>query len=417
MRLSVKLAALCAASALIPSIILSTMVLSRASARSREDLNRQLEKEARAAASFFEKRLVEMSAAAAVISDEIQNRAMVSQESKDGKDTGSAAAWSRLQDLLTHAQQRFALDFITVADASGKIIAQRPALDESLLGAQDETELAKKTLAGQGQPIAFAAVERGDRYARLGLDRLVRAAASPVDEALVIESAAPIAGAGGVVVIGQMLNVYYNPRPKTATGFPESLATPLVTEIRQSLFRNASEDAGALVALGNTIVASSISTGEGAGQPPLVGQARDVAGGQQIISQGARSYATAWLPMKSSDGTEVGAIGVARNAAEIEGATSSLRALLVIITAVTTIVSGAIGFLYGYSLATRVNDLSEAASRWSVGDLSTAARDRDPMMSRWIPEFFARDEMSRLAERLEGLRESFRQAIERMRKR
>jgi methyl-accepting chemotaxis protein len=84
---------------------------------------------------------------------------------------------------------------------------------------------------------------------------------------------------------------------------------------------------------------------------------------------------------------------------------------------ITVLVAAAGGFLFGRSLGVRINDLTDATARWSLGDLSATARDRDPMMSRWAPSFMTRDELSRLAEQMEELRQSFRQAIERLRKR
>lgn len=76
----------------------------------------------------------------------------------------------------------------------------------------------------------------------------------------------------------------------------------------------------------------------------------------------------------------------------------------------------AAGFMFGRGLGARLEDLTQAASRWSLGELSTPARDRDPLLSRWIPTELLRDEINQLAEQLDQMRESFRQAIERMRK-
>jgi hypothetical protein len=61
--------------------------------------------------------------------------------------------------------------------------------------------------------------------------------------------------------------------------------------------------------------------------------------------------------------------------------------------------------------------LRDAAGRWGLGDLSTPAKDREPFLARWIPTEYLRDEINQLAEQLEEMRETFRQALERMRKR
>jgi hypothetical protein len=419
MRLSIKLGALCAIAALVPSVIAAVIVPSKVASEAAASTTRQLEKDSRAAAALYEKRLAEMGAAAARLADQIASRAMVSEESGD---RNQPSARARLEDLLTHAQNDLSLDFITVADPQSRIIAQRPTSDQSLLGAEDQGPVAAKMASGATEPVASAVIERGERYGRLGLDRMVRVAGGAgVDEALVIEAAAPILSSGrvsGFVVIGQMLNVYYNPRPKSADGVFTSLQTPLVAEIKQTLYRGPEEDAGALVSLNNIVIASSIPQQGAAAaaqpEPPLVGAAREAG---PVISRQGRSYVVAWQPLKTVDGSEVGAVGVARPAAELSGASGSARAIMIVIAALGTALAGGVGFLLGHSIATRINDLDEAAGRWSVGELSTVARDRDPMMSKWVPGFVARDEISRLAGRLEEMRASFRQAIERLRKR
>jgi methyl-accepting chemotaxis protein len=108
---------------------------------------------------------------------------------------------------------------------------------------------------------------------------------------------------------------------------------------------------------------------------------------------------------------------VSRNARALAGATSTVRTTLLLIAAIAVLLAGAGGFLYGRALGLRLEGLNEAVTRWSVGELSAPAKDRDPMMMRWLAGFTSRDEISRLAANLEQMRESFRQAIDRMRRR
>jgi HAMP domain-containing protein len=81
------------------------------------------------------------------------------------------------------------------------------------------------------------------------------------------------------------------------------------------------------------------------------------------------------------------------------------------------VLAGAAGFVFGLSLGDRLNNLTDVASRWSLGELSAPARDGTPILSRWIPAEYLRDEVNRLAQQLDQMRDSFRQAIERMKKR
>jgi HAMP domain-containing protein len=418
MRLSLKLAALCATVAVIPILILLLIVLSEVSTQAREQALEQLRSDARAAAALCEKRQIEMRAAAQALAEEIANRALVS---GDNLDRNNPAAWARLQDMLPRAQTEASLDFVIVTDPLGRVIARhndRPALGETLLGA-DKNALAEKVIAGGNLPVASCAIERGERYERLGLDRIAQvhlSDGSTVDEALMIEAATPIFSGGrfvGVVLIGQMLNTYYKPRAGT-----EALQTPLIAEARQTLFRNGEEDAGALIALGKGIVASSVPPArESTSDPALAGMLHDDTRTEETLRVGSRDYNVCWKPLKSFDGTSVGAIGIARPATEAEGATGSVRTTVVLIGALALLLGGGAGFFFGRVLAARVDEMTQAANRWSLGEMSIPAMGSEPFLAKWIPPEFLRDEINLLGEQLDRMRESFRQAIDRMRKR
>lgn len=421
MRLSLKLGALCAAAAFVPLFIISLIIQSEVSAHARQNALEQLRSDARAAGSLADKRQVELRAAAQALADDIANRALVS---SDNLDRNNPAAWARLQDLLPRAQNENSLDFVIVTDPLGRVTARqndRPVTGETVLSAGDQNPIAERVIAGGNLPLASCVIERGERYTRLGLDRVAQvrlADGSTVDEALMIEAGAPIFSSGrfvGVVLIGQMLNTYYKPRTS-----PNMLQTPLVAEARQTLYRAAEEDAGAVIALGSAIVASSLppdSTRESSGGPPLIGAFHDTSKTEETFGNGARSYGVAWHPLKSLDGAVIGAIGVARPARERAGTVTAIRTTTIVISALVTLGAFGAGFMFGRGLGSRLDDLKQAASRWSLGELSTPASDRDPLLVRWIPREFLRDEINGLAEQLELLRESFRQAIERIRKR
>ncbi len=417
MRLSLKLGAICAVAALLPLIIALLILLPQIASHARQQAIENLQSDSRAAAGLYEKRLIEMRLAAQRLADDVANRTVAS---NDAANAGGPPAWARLQDMLPRAINDYGLDFAIIADTQGRVIARhndRPAPGETLLGAEDKNPLAEKIVSGGNQLIASAVVERGERLARLGLDRVAQVRMtddSTVEEALIVEAAAPVIIAGrvmGLALIGQMLNNYSKTRPGAS-----SLQTPLVAEVRQTLYRNAQMDQGAVIAYGPAIVASSFPPASGE-VSPLVGSRRDSAQSEEIIRLGERGYMAAWQPIKSLDNAEIAAIGVAQNATELEGEKNAARATLIAIAAIAFALAGVGGFFYGRALAVRLEDLTQAASRWSVGELSAAAKDRDPMMSKWIPSAVARDEISRLAAQLEQMRESFRQAIERLRKR
>ncbi len=425
MRLSEKTGALCAVVAALPILIASALALSEIDSYFSSQAARQLEGNARAALSIYEKRLVEMRTAAQGLADEIAAVALVGGENQE-----QAAAAARLQDILRRAQDAYSLDLLVVADPQGQVRARhngRPAAGETLLAPDDKHLLVNLVLSGDGQSVASGIIERGARYSQLELGAIVEAgqAEGPAgDQALMVEAASPILNANrvvGCVLIGQMLNTYFMPRPGAGSSFPASLRAPLVVEIRQAFERGADEDAGVLIAMADKVVASSIPPAKGAQDgrqlPPLVGAARAARAGRSTLREGGREYEVAWQPLKSLDGAELGAIGVAQSKDSFSGPVKSVRATFITVGVIAVLVAAAGGFLFGRALAVRINDLREVTARWSLGDLSATARDRDPMMTRWVPSFITRDDLTRLAEQMEELRQSFRQAIERLRRR
>ena len=419
MRLSLKLGALCAATAFFPLVIISILILPQVATHSRQQALEQLRSDARVAASLSEKRLSELRAAALAFADEVANHALVSSDAH-GDNPG---AWARLQDLLPRIQNEASLDFVIVTDPLGRVIArhnERPLPGETLLGASDRSPVVQKVIAGGNQPVSSCVIENGERYARLGLDRIAQVRlsdGSTLDAALMLEAGAPIFSSGrfvGVVLIGQMLNTYYKARAGSSP-----LQTPLIAEARQVLFRGGEEDAGALIALDKAIVASSVppDSTESTSGPALVGMRHNTAAVEESVQSGTRSYSVAWQPLKAIDGTAIGAIGIARPAKELEGPAESVRATLVVVGAIVSLLAGGLGFIFGRGLGARLEDLKDAASRWGLGDLSTSAKDREPFLAKWIPNELLRDEVNQLAEQLDQMRESFRQAIERIRKR
>jgi hypothetical protein len=417
MRLSLKLGALCAAAAAFPLIIASLVVFSQISSHWRGQSLDQLKGDARAASAIYEKRMVEMRGAAQRLADEIAIQGLMGSDSADHNNS----SWSKLQDMLPKAQNDLFLDFLIITDAQGRVMARhndRPAPGETLLG-EDKNAVAEKVLS-TGKPGAATAVERGERYARLGLDRVAPVKlkdGSMLNEALMIEAGAPIwsnGRASGSVLIGQMLNTYYKPRAGAS-----SLQTPLVAEIRQALNRSPDEDGGALIALGAAIVTSSIpvSTRGDTTTPPLTGAAHDPAKTEETLQSGDHEYSVAWQPLKSLDGAQLGAVGIARPAGEIDNSLGSSRTSMMVIGLIVTLAAGAAGFVWGRSMGLRLDDLAQAATRWRVGELSMPARNGDRPLPDWIPNGLVRDEISHLADELDEMRESFRQAIERLRKR
>lgn len=419
MRLSIKLGALCAGVAIVPVAAASIVVLQRVPSPQPMPDTSAIQASSRTALLAYEKRLEQMRLAAQYLANEIGLKVLA-----DGGASGppSGPRLARLQDLLSRARDELSLDFVVIADKTGHVIARHndaPGSGETLPQSSSRNSIAGKVIADGTQlrlsPQAAAAVERGEVLTRLWLDkaaRVTRVDGSTLDEALIIESAAPVFSSGqfnGAVLIGQMLNNYYVARPGSSL-----LQTPLIAEVKQTVFPGTDSEGGALIAIGDTVVASSVRDPSVA-HPVLLGAQCNPGSADQIVKWGSRRYLIAWQPLKSFDGNIIGAIGVAAPVVEpVITAAAGLR-LAGSFAGIGVLLALAIGLLAGRALASRVNSLSDAVTRMSVGELSSTVRDA--MGLNGSADQVRRDEIGRLAAHLDQMRESFRQAIERLRRR
>lgn len=409
MRLSVKLGVLCAAAAVAPLVIASIAVVPRLPSRKPDYPIERLQSNARTALSLYEKRLEQMRLAAQHLANEMSIKILGGASSES-----ETTRLARTQDLLTRARDELALDFLIVTDKTGQVIARhndRPAPGESLL-APNKNLMVDSVISGirdsHTSPLAGCIVETGDQLRKLWVDNATidREDGSSLTEGLVIEAAAPIfSGSGfqGTILIGQMLNKYNVGR----TG----AKNPLVAEVRQTLFGGSDREGGALIALGDTIIASSVR--DASTKTLLVGLRRDasVQEGEETLSNGSHKYLVYWQPLRSSGGSTVGSLGACVLLVEPGWAAANAIKLAAMIAVGAVLLLGLSGLLVGRALASRINSLSEAVGRMSVGELSTTVKDISANGSR------PADEIGRLADQLEQMRESFRQAIERLRKR
>jgi HAMP domain-containing protein len=404
-------------------------VSSVSAARARQTL----EAYSRAARSIYEKRSAELLTAAHRVADEVIERAIVG----GANERDPAAAWARLQDMLPRAQNEMGLDFLLITDATGRVVARhndRPSPTESVSGPDYKNPLMDAVMTEARQrrnsPAAAAVVEQGEFLVRVGLDRIAqvpRDDGSKLDEALMIEAAVPIFVAGrlaGAVLIGQLVNNLYKTRPGAS-----SLQTPLVAEIRQTIFRGSDVETanvgGGLVSLGDTIISSSVpvsASSPNTGAEVALRGLRRAGGAEQVLGDQNGQYRVAWQPIKSLDGTAIGSVGVAVPADEQTQLARGVATAFLIVGVIGALVAGFAGYLAGRLLGSRLNWLTDAAGRMSVGELGTPIADlsrplgRPPLGRPWFASMM-RDEISRLAEQMDEMRESFKQAIERLRKR
>ena len=443
MRLSIKTALLGAAACVIPVAISSLILLPPLSAEWREKAAGRRQESLRASAAILEKRLGDLRSATQRLAEEVGFAAL----SEGTGAAGISPARSRVQDLLARARDEYALDFLLIADPKGRITARNndvPGPSEDLLQPEHANALAEMAIASgsrqQGTAIAAAAVEGGLFLKRMWLDKIavVKTDGGVMNEALMLEAAAPVFVSGrfaGIVLVGQMLNNYH-------AGLGSQLGaatvqTPLIAEIKQILRPEPEEDWGALVALREVIIASGLRNGR-SGEPLLKGARHDLNAAEESFKAEDRVYSAAWLPIKSARGDKIGALGVATAAAEIVGPAQTARNSLMAVAIGALVAGGLLGLLFGGAISSRINRLIGAVNRMSLGELSVSISDRVPRNrsnndqtngadvsleaavfeeSEKTAVSSEHDEIERLAEQLDFMRESFRQAIERIRRR
>ena len=427
MRLSIKVALICAIAAAVPLIVSSVIITRSASANVREAAIKKSQSQCAAAASMYEKRLLEMRSATQALADAISVNALL-----DGTGQGEAGpARARLQDLLTHARDDFSLDFLIVTDAAGNVVARHndvPAAGETISMIDKGDPIAQRVLESgsrsQVSPLTAGVVESSDFLSKMWMDKSAKVTGSTQNGALVVEAGAPIFTAGrfsGVLLAGQMLNNYFLMKPGAS-----SIRTPLVAEIREKLLAG-SESSGALIALGDTVVASSV-VGTAGGEPLFKGMKCRPGESFETLNGNGVEYGVAWKPVivvNAGGSLDKAAVGVAIPLEQLfRGSTSAFNALAAAL-GLDLLLAGMAGLLFGRIISRRLNSLTEAVRRMSVGDLGTSVSETDSAEAAGGSSFFnisangsgSKDEIGALAYLLDQMRESFRQAIERQRKR
>lgn len=426
MRLSVKVALITALAGAAPLIISSILISNSYSGAERQFATRRMEAQSLAAKTIYDQRLFEVRSAVQAVADLIGSANLLDSASL-------AASRARLQDLLTRARDEYSLDFLVVADATGKVVARHndiPAAGE-MIGdiAKSNPVQARAFEAGshlQSTSSSASVIETGNFLSRLWLDKAAHVEGSDVQAALMIEGGAPILSSGrfaGTLLVGQMVNNYYVARQGA-----NSIQTPVVTEARDKVVATAG--GGVLVALGNSVIASSITESAGT-SPVLKGAKCNPDSSFQTLKSGGKEYAISWQKIKtldSSGGAQIAAVGAALPAQAAFGSGVGVQLALLFAILLDLLMGAASGFLFGRLVSARIGDLNESVRRMSVGDLGTPVSEKEPVeemaSTGWkgkLGSFLRRldegDEIASLGARLEHLRESFRQAIERQRKR
>ncbi len=311
----------------------------------------------------------------------------------------------RLQELL---ERRAAdVDFIVVTDISGRVLLRSngaPTPGETMKDNPLVLDTLNKLESRQPEAVAAATQaspvkEDAEVLKRLGLDQQAKMRTSDGQElstGLAVEGVAPItAGESrlGLVVAGLLVN---NAR--------EDRSVP--SEIKRALYPELQDKAATSILLDQVIVSTTF---------PNEGQA---ARGLQLKRKlpsdkpeaytdlvGNTEYRTAYMPLKSVDSKIVGYVGVAIQESYFSEIVNTVLYLIIGIVLFFLAVAVGAAAVISQRLTQPIIQLTEAADRISLGELDVAITTSTG------------DEIGKLAESLERMRTSLKQAIERLRRR
>jgi methyl-accepting chemotaxis protein len=305
----------------------------------------------------------------------------------------------RLQKLLETRVGNDAVDFAAVLDTKGKTLMRHngkpdggESMSENALVRQSRNKLEEKGSSNVFAEAVLESVLKEDRETlkRFGLDQ--QAAVPGGDgSGLMIEAVAPVVtGANhlGFVVVGLLVN---NAKQERS----------VANEIKQTLYQNLPTEAISVILLDTLTVASNNPAAVGAklGSESL----KDGVASTNVIRNDG--YFTAFKDIKDPDGRSIGRVGVGLTESYVG---QPLRYALLSI-AVATLISLVGGVVMAIFLSQRLTQpiirLTEAANRISLGELDDAIAVASD------------DEIGQLAESLERMRISLKQAIERLRRR
>lgn len=309
----------------------------------------------------------------------------------------------RLASLLTSAQQAGNIDFIVVTDSKGNIIARQAEgeaggslSDNALVVSIQNAVTASRTYA-QSSSIK----ESAEKIKLLAGEKLaqraeIKAEGRSITDGLMIEAAAPITNNNGrllgIVLAGLLVN-----------NAPQDRA--VIEDIKTKLYPSLPDFSGASITLNDVI----ISTNMPIQQNGALGKRTTVAVSDvpktSVETFNDEAYKSAYVPIKDISQQVIGRVGVQVKQSWFNAVLN--KVLLIIVLIVLVFILGAIGVaIYAAQKLTKpIMELTEASNNISLGKLDESIQIKSD------------DEIGQLAEALERMRISLKQALDRLRSR
>lgn len=306
----------------------------------------------------------------------------------------------RLATLLAGAQQAGNVDFIVVTDSKGNIIARQAGgqatgsiSDNPLIVSVQNSVTASRTYA-QSSSVKESAEKlnllAGEEFSKRAE---IKAEGRSITDGLVIEAAAPITNNGrllGIVLAGLLVN-----------NAPQDRA--IIEDIKTKLYPSLPNAAGASITLNDVI----ISTNMPIPQNGALGKRTTVEASDSpktsIETFSDEAYKSAYVPIKDSSNQVIGRVGVQVKQSWFNAVLN--KVLLIILLIVLVFILGAIGvaIFAAQKLTKPIMELTEASNNISLGKLDESIQIKSD------------DEIGQLAEALERMRISLKQALDRLR--
>jgi HAMP domain-containing protein len=312
---------------------------------------------------------------------------------------------NRLKDVIDGALQGNNLDFIVITDRNGNILMPQGeggvaggSIKENPLFIALQNGVAAKRTDAQSSSVR----ETGASLRVLGTETLsqqaeVKSEGKVVAEGLVLEAGAPIISGGGnllgVVLAGLLVN---NAKPDKS----------LTSDIKKTLYPQLLDASGAVIALGDVIVSATLPIQQGGGVGIRIKREdlRDTpkAGVEKIIDD---EYKTAYSPIKDLNSQVIGRIGVQIKQSWFNAVLNRVFLIIVLIVVFFLLLASVAAVAAAQRLTRPIVELTEASNNISLGQLDQAIQIKTD------------DEIGQLAEALERMRISLKQALERLRAR
>ncbi|MBX7223264.1 MAG: HAMP domain-containing protein [Blastocatellia bacterium] len=312
----------------------------------------------------------------------------------------------RLRELL---ERRLSdVDFLIVTNRSGQVLLRHngdPAAGESVKDNPLVLDTLNKLETKQPEQIAAATqsssvLEDPETLKRLGLDTQAQIkgdGGKQLNEGLTIEGIAPIKAGDqplGLVIAGILIN---NAKQERS----------VADEIKNALYPDLLGEAAATVLQKDKYIVSTNFPNDGGSALGVLVKRNLPSDRPAAATEDVKgiSYKTAYLPVKSVDDKIVGYVGVAIKESWFSAIVNKVLYLIVAIIIFFLLVAIGVATVISKRLTQPIILLTEASNRISLGELDEAIA------------IGSTDEIGQLAESLERMRISLKQAIERLRRR